>query len=81
VANCENQEEVDELWEKLSESGEKRQCGWLQDKFGISWQIVPTALPGLMSDPDREKTSRVMQALMQMTKIEIKKLEDAFHGK
>jgi predicted 3-demethylubiquinone-9 3-methyltransferase (glyoxalase superfamily) len=81
VVNCENQKEVDELWEKLSEGGEKRQCGWLQDKFGISWQIVPTALPKLMSDPDREKTSRVMQALMQMTKIDIKKLEDAFQGK
>jgi predicted 3-demethylubiquinone-9 3-methyltransferase (glyoxalase superfamily) len=81
VANCENQQEVDDLWEKLSEGGEKRQCGWLQDKFGISWQIVPTALPKLMSDPDREKTSRVMQALMQMTRIEINKLEDAFQGK
>jgi len=81
VVNCETQDEVDDLWEKLSESGEKRPCGWLQDKFGISWQIVPTALPKLMSDLDREKTSRVMQALMQMTKIEIKKLEDAFQGK
>jgi predicted 3-demethylubiquinone-9 3-methyltransferase (glyoxalase superfamily) len=81
VVNCENQQEVDELWEKLSEGGEKRQCGWLQDKFGISWQIVPTALPKLMSYPDREKTGRVMQALMQMTKIDIGKLEDAFQGK
>jgi predicted 3-demethylubiquinone-9 3-methyltransferase (glyoxalase superfamily) len=81
VANCETQQEVDELWEKLSEGGEKRQCGWLQDKYGISWQIVPTALLKLMGDPDREKTGRVMQAMMQMTKIEIGKLEDAFQGK
>jgi predicted 3-demethylubiquinone-9 3-methyltransferase (glyoxalase superfamily) len=81
VANCETQQEVDDLWEKLSEGGEKRQCGWLQDQFGISWQIVPTALPRLMGDPDREKTGRVMQAMMQMTKIDIKKLEDAFQGK
>ncbi len=81
VVNCETQKEVDDFWEKLSEGGEKRQCGWLQDKFGISWQIVPTALPRLMSDPDREKTGRVMQALMQMTKIDIKQLEDAFQGK
>jgi len=81
VVNCEDQQEVDELWEKLSEGGEKRQCGWLQDQFGISWQIVPTSLPKLMSDPDREKTSRVMQALMQMTKIDIRRLEDAFQGK
>ncbi|HEY2645362.1 MAG TPA: VOC family protein [Candidatus Acidoferrales bacterium] len=80
VVNCETQEEVNHFWEKLSVGGEVRQCGWLQDKFGISWQIVPTALPKLMSDPDREKTGRVMQALMQMTKIEIKRLEDAFQG-
>src|ERR1700722_17287052 len=81
VANCETQQEEDDLWEKLSEGGEKRPCGWLQDKFGISWQIVPTALPRLMSDPDREKTGRVMHALMQMTKIDIEILEDAFQGK
>src|SRR5450631_2093682 len=74
VVNCETQGGVDELWERLSEGGEKRQCGWLQDQFGISWQIVPTALPRLMGDPDREKTGRVMQAMMQMTKIDIKKL-------
>jgi predicted 3-demethylubiquinone-9 3-methyltransferase (glyoxalase superfamily) len=69
---------VDNFWEKLSEGGQKMQCGWLQDKFGVSWQIVPTALAKLMSDPDREKTSRVMQALMQMTKIDIQGLERAF---
>jgi len=78
VVNYETQEEVDDLWEKLSEGGRKNRCGWLQDKFGVSWQIVPTALPKLMSDPDREKTSRVMQALMQMDKIDIKGLEEAF---
>jgi predicted 3-demethylubiquinone-9 3-methyltransferase (glyoxalase superfamily) len=69
---------VDDLWEKLSASGTKQQCGWLQDKFGISWQIVPTALPKLMSDPDREKIGRVMQALMQMDKIDIRRLQQAF---
>ena len=81
VVNCESQEEVDDLWEKLSAGGMKRQCGWLQDKFGVSWQIVPTALPKLMSDPDREKTGRVMQALMKMDKIDIKLLQQAFAGK
>ena len=74
VVNCETQEEVDDFWEKLSQGGTKLQCGWLQDKFGVSWQIVPTALAKLMSDPDREKTSRVMQALMQMTKIDIQQV-------
>jgi predicted 3-demethylubiquinone-9 3-methyltransferase (glyoxalase superfamily) len=78
VVNCETQEEVDHFWEKLSAGGTKQQCGWLQDKFGVSWQIVPTALAKLMSDPNREKTSRVMQALMQMTKIEIKGLQQAY---
>ena len=78
VVNCETQEEIDVLWEKLSQGGTNLQCGWLQDKFGVSWQIVPTALAKLMSDPDREKTSRVMQALMQMTKIDIQRLQEAF---
>jgi predicted 3-demethylubiquinone-9 3-methyltransferase (glyoxalase superfamily) len=78
VVNCETQEEVDHYWEKLSLGGMKQQCGWLQDKFGVSWQIVPTALARLMSDPNREKTSRVMGALMQMTKIEIQRLEQAY---
>jgi predicted 3-demethylubiquinone-9 3-methyltransferase (glyoxalase superfamily) len=81
VVNCETQEEVDELWENLSTGGTKLQCGWLQDKYGVSWQIVPTALPKLMSDPDREKTGRVMQALMQMNKIDIARLEQAYHGR
>ena len=78
--DCETQAEVDELWEKLSAGGSNLQCGWLQDKFGVSWQIVPTALSKLMSDPDRERTNRVMQALMQMTKIDIQRLQEAFRG-
>jgi predicted 3-demethylubiquinone-9 3-methyltransferase (glyoxalase superfamily) len=81
VANCENQEEVDFLWEKLSEGGEKSQCGWLMDKFGLSWQIVPTRMGELMSDPDPVKTGRVMQAMLQMTKLDIAKLEAAYNGR
>jgi predicted 3-demethylubiquinone-9 3-methyltransferase (glyoxalase superfamily) len=78
VVNCETQEEVDHFWEKLSQGGTTRQCGWLQDKFGVSWQIVPTALGKLMSDPDPQKTSRVMGALMQMQKIDIYGLQAAY---
>jgi predicted 3-demethylubiquinone-9 3-methyltransferase (glyoxalase superfamily) len=80
VVNCETQAEVDHFWEKLSDGGTTQQCGWLQDKFGVSWQIVPTALGKLMSDPDPQKTSRVMQALMQMIKIDIRGLEQAYRG-
>jgi predicted 3-demethylubiquinone-9 3-methyltransferase (glyoxalase superfamily) len=80
VVNCESQEEVDHYWEKLSAGGTKLQCGWLQDKFGLSWQIVPTALAQLMSDPDPQKTGRVMKAMLQMTKIEIQGLEQAYRG-
>lgn len=72
--NCETQEEVDELWEKLSEGGEESQCGWLKDKFGLSWQIIPTALGELLGDKDPEKAKRVMQAMLQMHKIDIDKL-------
>ena len=79
--NCATQEEVDELWERLSAGGQKNRCGWLQDKFGVSWQIIPTALGKLMGDPDREKSSRVMQAMLQMSKIDIKGLEQAYHNK
>ena len=74
--SCADQSEIDELWEKLSAGGAQSQCGWLTDRFGLSWQIVPAALSKLMSDPER--SGRVMQALMQMTKIEIQKLQDAF---
>jgi predicted 3-demethylubiquinone-9 3-methyltransferase (glyoxalase superfamily) len=78
--NCETQEEVDHLWERLSEGGEKGQCGWLKDRFGVSWQIVPTILGELLGDPDPEKVQRVMQAMLQMRKLNIRGLEEA-HGK
>jgi predicted 3-demethylubiquinone-9 3-methyltransferase (glyoxalase superfamily) len=80
VVNCETQEEVDELWEKLGEGGQFQQCGWLKDKFGLSWQIVPTALIELISDPDPVKSRRVMEAMLQMTKIDIAKLRQAHGG-
>ena len=75
--NCETQEEVDELWEKLSEGGEKGQCGWLKDKYGLSWQIIPSALGELLSDPDPVKSKRVMEAMLQMDKIDIASLRRA----
>ena len=78
VVNCETQEEVDDLWEKLSAGGEKSRCGWLKDRFGLSWQIVPTALPRLMSDPDPAKAKRVAQAMMKMNKIDIAVLQAAY---
>ena len=81
VVNCETQEEVDELWEKLSAGGQKVQCGWLKDKFGLSWQIVPTILKDLLKDKDPEKTNRVMQAVMKMTKLDIAQLKAAYEGK
>jgi predicted 3-demethylubiquinone-9 3-methyltransferase (glyoxalase superfamily) len=74
---CEGQGEVDDKWEKLSAGGSKGQCGWLKDKYGLSWQIVPAALPQLMSDPDPKKQARVMHAMMQMTKIDIAALQRA----
>ena len=73
--DCKDQEEVDRFWSKLSEGGEEGPCGWLKDRFGVSWQIVPTVLPELLSDPDREKSQRVMQAMLNMKKIEIDGLE------
>ena len=76
--NCETQEGVDELWEKLSEGGEKSRCGWLKDKYGLSWQIVPTVLGELMQDKDTEKSKRVMQAMLQMDKIDIQTLKRAY---
>ena len=78
--SCEDQHEVDELWDRLSEGGEKRQCGWLKDKFGISWQIVPAALGRMLHDPDAEKSSRVMQALLQMEKLDLARLRQAYDG-
>jgi predicted 3-demethylubiquinone-9 3-methyltransferase (glyoxalase superfamily) len=80
VVSCDTQEEVDELSERLSEGGETQQCGWLKDKFGLSWQIVPTVFMELMSDPDPEKSRRVMDAMLQMTKIDIAKLRQAYDG-
>jgi predicted 3-demethylubiquinone-9 3-methyltransferase (glyoxalase superfamily) len=80
VANCETQQEVDEFWEKLSAGGRTDQCGWLQDKFGVSWQIVPTILPQLLRNTDAETSKRVMQAMLQMTKIDIQQLKDAATG-
>jgi predicted 3-demethylubiquinone-9 3-methyltransferase (glyoxalase superfamily) len=78
--SCETQEEVDRFWSQLSEGGEEGPCGWLKDRFGLSWQIVPTALPRLLTDPDREKADRAMQAMLQMKKIEIAELERAAEG-
>jgi predicted 3-demethylubiquinone-9 3-methyltransferase (glyoxalase superfamily) len=78
--DCETQEEVDYYWEKLSDGGEKSQCGWLKDKFGLSWQVVPTILGKMMQDEDKEKANRVMQAMLQMTKIDIAKLQQAYDG-
>jgi predicted 3-demethylubiquinone-9 3-methyltransferase (glyoxalase superfamily) len=75
--NCETQQEVDELWEKLSAGGNPHRCGWLQDKFGLSWQIIPSALGRLLGDKDRAKAQRVMEAMLQMDKIDIKRLEEA----
>ncbi len=78
--NCETQKEVDELWQKLSEGGEGGPCGWLKDKYGLSWQIIPTALGEMLQDPDAEKSNRVMQAMLQMSKIDIAGLRRAYEG-
>lgn len=79
VVRCENQEEIDHYWNRLSEGGDPdaRQCGWLKDRYGLSWQVVPTALPDLLGDSDRQRAGRVMQALMGMTRIDIAALEAA----
>lgn len=74
---CDTQSEVDEYWEKLTQGGEPGPCGWLKDKFGVSWQIVPSALSRLLSDKDPEKAKRVMQALLKMSKLDIRTLEEA----
>lgn len=81
MVNCETQEEVDEYWAGLlQDGGVEQQCGWLKDRFGLSWQIIPSALGRLMSDPDREKAGMVMQAMLQMKKIEIAGLQKAYDG-
>jgi len=76
--NCETQEEVDELWEKLSAGGQKSRCGWLKDKYGLSWQIIPSALGEMLGDKDPEKSQRVMKAMLQMKKIDIQTLKQAY---
>jgi len=78
--DCKTQQEVDELWEKLSAGGQPGQCGWLKDKFGLSWQIVPSALVEMLQDPDAEKSNRVMQAMMQMRKIDVASLRRAYEN-
>jgi len=78
--NCETQEEVDELWEKLSAGGQKERCGWLRDKYGLSWQIIPSILGKLLQDKDAGKVSRVMRAMLQMDKIDINRLQEAYAG-
>jgi len=78
VVHCENQAEVDDFWTKLSEGGAESQCGWLKDKFGVSWQIVPNALLEMLQDKDAGKAKRVMQAMLQMKKIDIQTLEQAY---
>jgi predicted 3-demethylubiquinone-9 3-methyltransferase (glyoxalase superfamily) len=79
---CETQEEIDHYWNKLSQGGdpEAQQCGWLKDKFGLAWQVVPTVMVQLMSDPDREKSGRAMEAMLKMKKLDIAELERAFEG-
>ena len=79
--NCDTQQEVDELWEKLSVGGGKSQCGWVKDKFGVSWQVVPSVLRKMLNDPDPVKSKRVMDAMLRMNKIIIKDLENAYNQK
>jgi len=81
LVNCNTQAEVDELWEKLTaDGGEEGNCGWLKDKYGVSWQIIPTALGELLGAPDREKAGRALQAMLQMHKIDIQGLQQAYDG-
>jgi predicted 3-demethylubiquinone-9 3-methyltransferase (glyoxalase superfamily) len=80
VVNCETQEEVDRLWDRLGEGGQFQQCGWLKDKFGLSWQITPKVLLEMINDPDPEKARRVFEAMLQMTKIDIAKLWQAYEA-
>jgi len=78
--NCESKAEVDELWSKLTEGGGESQCGWLEDKYGLTWQIIPTVLGEMMSDKDPVKAGRAIQAMLQMQKLDIKRLQEAFDG-
>jgi predicted 3-demethylubiquinone-9 3-methyltransferase (glyoxalase superfamily) len=77
IVNCETQEEVDQLWEALSEGGRKGECGWLEDRYGVSWQIVPTVLTELLDDPNPERSQRVMRAMLEMDKLDIARLRRA----
>jgi predicted 3-demethylubiquinone-9 3-methyltransferase (glyoxalase superfamily) len=79
VVSCESQEEVDKYWDKLSEGGQPVECGWLKDKFGLSWQIVPTAMIKLLTDQDPKRSQRVMKAMLQMKKLDIAALEKAYN--
>ena len=79
--NCETQEEVDTLWDKLCDAGRPNRCGWLTDKFGLSWQIIPSVLGKLLQSPDREKSNRAMKAMLTMNKLDIRALQDAFDGR
>lgn len=79
--DCETQKELDKFWEKLSKSGEEGPCGWLKDKYGLSWQIIPTILGKMLNDPDPEKSQRVMKAMLQMKKIDIESLKKAYEQK
>jgi predicted 3-demethylubiquinone-9 3-methyltransferase (glyoxalase superfamily) len=81
VVNCENQEEVDYFWSKLSAGGEESRCGWLKDKFGLSWQVVPTVLIEMLTDKDTAKAKRVMHAMLQMDKIDVAVLKKAYDQK
>jgi predicted 3-demethylubiquinone-9 3-methyltransferase (glyoxalase superfamily) len=78
MVNCETQEEVDQLWERLSEGGEQGPCGWLKDRYGLSWQIVPTALGQMLRDEDSKRAERVMAAMLQMKKIDVQTLQQAY---
>lgn len=80
AVSCQTQEELDRLWDKLSEGGEEIACGWLKDKFGIRWQIVPANIGKMLSDPDRQRASRVFDAMVQMIKLDMAKLEEAYNG-
>jgi predicted 3-demethylubiquinone-9 3-methyltransferase (glyoxalase superfamily) len=80
VVSCRTQDEVDHYWTKLSAGGGEVQCGWLKDRFGLSWQIVPTVLPELLSDPDPERSQRVMKAMLTMKKLDIRALQQAYEG-
>ncbi len=80
VVDCHSQEEIDDLWQKFSEGGKEVQCGWITDKFGVSWQIVPKILPEMLNDPDRTKSERVMKAMLKMVKLDIRTLKLAYEG-